>query len=340
MPSLSDIKLAVIGATGKVGVEIAKILQERNYSLHKFFWLASERSHGTVLSINDEKITIQDLSSFDLSTCHACIFSAGAKISKSFAQRAEQAGCWVIDNTSYFRQEPDIALVVPEINFQSIYSTPRRIISNPNCSTIQMVMALAPLEALSPLRRIIVSTYQSVSGAGRRAEEELQNQLRGSTDVVALPRRIAENVIPQIDVFLEDGSTKEEMKMVLETQKILGRKIPVSATCVRVPVVCGHSEAVTFELEDDIPLDVMRKALSSFPGVVVQDALEGYETPLEVVGRDEVFVSRLRKDPSIPHGYQMWVVADNLRKGAALNSLQILDGLLDNDLLKPSSLDT
>lgn len=324
-PMLSSLQIAVVGATGLVGQEFLRLFVERGWDPTQVHWLASERSVGKNLTVGETTVPIEALSSFDFRSVQVAFFTAGGVVSKEWAPRAEQAGCWVVDNTSFFRQQTDIALVIPEINGSELQSTGRKIIANPNCSTIQMLMALAPLEALSPLQRIFVATYQSVSGAGRLAVQEWQNQVLGGSERNHLPRLIEGNVIPQIDVFLPGGSTKEEQKMVLETHKIMRREIPITATCVRVPVFRGHSEAVAFQLRDPIPLEDLVEALASFPGIVVCEDKEHFVTPIEVVGRDEVFVSRLRVDPSVPCGYQMWVVADNLRKGAALNSLQIAE---------------
>lgn len=327
-------KMAVVGATGLVGQEFASILAQRGVSPAQVAWLASSRSSGQTIAFGDRTVTVQPLETFDFKNVQVAFLSAGAEVSKVWAEPIERTPCWVIDNTSFFRMNEDIPLVVPEINAETLKKTSRRLISNPNCSTIQMVVALAPLDLISPLKRIVVSTYQAISGAGRGALNEFLAQERGEEATTnLLPRALFRNLIPQIDSFLDDGSTKEERKMVQETCKIFGREIPVSATCVRVPVIRGHSEAVTFQLQDEVPLEALKEALRQAPGIVFEEAPEAFTTPLEVEGRDEVFVSRLRKDPSVHGGYQMWVVADNLRKGAALNSLQIFEKIVEFGLL-------
>ena len=325
---LSHLRIAVVGATGLVGQEFLRLCIERGIDPSKISWLASDRSAGQALEVDGVKVPIQPLSTFDFHSVQVAFFTAGGKVSEDWAPLAEQAGCWVIDNTSFFRQQEDISLVIPEINGCELKSTRRRIVANPNCSTIQMLMALAPLESLSPIQRVVVSTYQSVSGAGRLAVQEWQAQVHGSRSAEILSHPLEGNVIPKIDVFLPGGGSKEELKMVQETHKIMRRNIPVTATCVRVPVFRGHSEAVAFQLCEPLNVADLVAALNSFPGVVVEEREDHFVTPLDIVGRDEVFVSRLRKDPSVPCGYQMWVVADNLRKGAALNSWQILEELV------------
>lgn len=341
MTNIHQIQWAVVGATGNVGQEFLKILQEKGVSSSHVVALASEKSQGQSLPYGSDSLIVQPLSAYNFTQCDVALFSAGASVSSIYAPQAEAQGCWVIDNTSFFRMHSDIALVVPEINASSIRSTTRRIIANPNCSTIQMLMALAPIHALASLKRVIVSTYQSVSGAGRSAINELATQTQASLQGQPLPpavrfsRPIAGNVIPQIDVFLPDASTKEEWKMVVETQKILCPNLPVAATCVRVPVARGHSESIYFELESDPSLEELEQALRSFPGVVLQNSPDAFLTPLEAAYRDATFVSRLRRDPLVPNAYQMWVVADNIRKGAALNAIQIAQWLADEDLLTP-----
>ncbi|WP_119461689.1 aspartate-semialdehyde dehydrogenase [Rhodospirillaceae bacterium SYSU D60014] len=334
-------KVAVVGATGNVGREILSTLAEREFPATEVVPLASSRSTGIEVSYGeDDVLKVRDLDGFDFKGCDIALFSPGAKVSAVHAPRAAAAGCVVIDNTSQFRMDPEVPLVVPEVNPQDIAGyTRRNIIANPNCSTIQMVVALKPLHDLARIKRVVVATYQSVSGAGKEAMDELFTQTRGIyvNDPIKNERftkQIAFNVIPHIDVFLDDGSTKEEWKMVVETKKILDPSITVSATCVRVPVFIGHAEAVNLEFESPISADEARTALREAPGVTVIDHRvdEGYVTPAECVGEDAVFVSRLREDPTVPDGLSLWVVSDNLRKGAALNAVQIAEHLIKDYL--------
>jgi aspartate-semialdehyde dehydrogenase len=327
-------KVAVVGATGNVGREMLAMLAERAFPVDEIAALASSHSIGKQVSFGeDDVLTIQDLDSYDFAGTDIVLSSPGSKVSAEFAPRAARAGAVVIDNTSQFRMEPDIPLVVSEVNPQAIAQYKKRhIIANPNCSTMQMVVALKPLHDLARIKRIVVATYQSVSGAGRAAMDELFNQTRSIyvNDPMKnehFPKQIAFNVIPQIDVFMEDGSTKEEWKMAVETRKILDPDIAVVATCVRVPVFIGHAEAITVEFEQPISVSAARNALQKAPGVAVVDhrAEEGYVTPAEVAGEDAVFVSRIRRDPTVAHGLSLWVVSDNLRKGAALNAVQIAE---------------
>jgi len=327
-------KVAVVGATGAVGREILKTLAERNFPVSDVIALASGRSAGGEVSFGeDDTLTVQELSKYDFKGTDICLSSAGAKISADFAVGAGKSGCVVIDNTSHFRMDPDVPLIVPEVNPEaiSLYSR-RNIIANPNCSTIQMAVALKPLHDIAKIKRIVVATYQAVSGAGKEAMDELFSQTRAVYVNDAINRevfrkQIAFNLIPQIDVFMEDGSTKEEWKMVVETKKILDPKIKVSATCVRVPVFIGHSEAVNVEFHDSISATEARDALKKAKGVTVIDKHheEGFVTPAECAGEDSVYVSRIREDISVENGLSMWVVADNLRKGAALNAVQIAE---------------
>ena len=335
-------KLAVVGATGAVGREILKILAERNFPVSEVFALASPRSTGQSVSFGDKTILkIRNLETFDFTGVDLALFSPGAAISAVHAPRAAGQGCVVIDNTSQFRMEPDVPLVVPEVNPQALKRFRKRgIIANPNCSTIQMVVALKPLHDLVRIRRVVVSTYQSVSGAGKEGMDELFNQTKGSfvhdqPVMEQFTKPISFNVIPHIDKFMEDGATKEEWKMSVETRKILDPDIQVFATCVRVPVFIGHAEAVSVEFEGPISLAEARAALNKAPGVQLFDKREdaGYITPLDAAGEDEVYVSRLRKDPTVPHGLAFWCVADNLRKGAALNAIQIAEELHKQGLL-------
>lgn len=335
--------VAVVGATGNVGREALSILAERKFPINNIVALASERSAGKNVSFGDTKtLKVEDLATFDFSNTDIAIFSPGASVSKVYAPKAAEQGCVVIDNTSFFRMDPEIPLVVPEVNPEDIaLYTKRGIIANPNCSTIQMVVALKPLHDLAGIKRIVVATYQSVSGAGKEGMDELYDQTKkkyGYEEVTPnkFTKPISFNVIPHIDVFMESGSTKEEWKMVEETKKILDPTIKVSATCVRVPVFVGHAEAVNVEFEDPITEQEARAALEEAPGVVILDRREngGYATPIEVVREDEVYISRLRKDPSIENGLNMWIVADNVRKGAALNAVQIAEVLIRDYLKK------
>jgi aspartate-semialdehyde dehydrogenase len=334
-------KVAVVGATGNVGREILTTLAERDFPADEVAALASSRSIGKEVSFGeDETLKVEGLDTFDFRGTDIVLSSPGARVSAEFAPRAAKAGAIVIDNSSWFRMEPDVPLVVPEVNPQAIAQFQKRgIIANPNCSTIQMVVALKPLHALARIKRVVVATYQSVSGAGRAAMDELFNQTRAIyvNDPLKHERftkQIAFNVIPHCDVFLEDGSTKEEWKMAAETRKILDPDIAVAATCVRVPVFIGHAEAVNVEFERALGEDMARAALQRAPGVAVVDhrADEGYVTPAEAVGEDQVYVSRVRRDPTVPFGLQLWIVADNLRKGAALNAVQIAELLLREHL--------
>jgi aspartate-semialdehyde dehydrogenase len=330
-------KVAVVGATGNVGREMLQTVAERGFPVDEMVALASEKSTGREVSFGeDEVLKVQDLATFDFRGTDIVLSSPGAAVSAVFAPKAAAAGAVVIDNTSHFRMEPDVPLVVPEVNPDAIAGfRERNIIANPNCSTIQMVMALKPLHDLALIKRVVVATYQSVSGAGRSAMDELFDQTKGIYETrppepKLLPKQIAFNVIPHIDSWMEDGSTKEEWKMAVETKKILDPTIEVAATCVRVPVFVGHSEAVNVEFEHEFDLDEAREALADFEGVVVIDdpADGGYVTPIDSVGEFGVFVSRVRRDTTVPSGLSMWVVSDNLRKGAALNAVQIAELLV------------
>jgi aspartate-semialdehyde dehydrogenase len=335
-------KVAVVGATGNVGREMLQTLADREFPVDEVVALASERSVGKDVSFGeDEILKCQDLAKFDFKGCDIGLFSPGAKVSAIHAPRAAKAGCVVIDNTSQFRMDEGVPLVVPEVNREALAGfRERNIIANPNCSTIQMVMALKPLHDLALVRRVVVATYQSVSGAGREAMDELFEQTKGIYETRApepkhFPKQIAFNVIPQVDVFQGDGASKEEWKMAVETKKILDPAIEVAATCVRVPVFVGHALAANVEFEHAISLEAAREALYEFEGVLlVDDPANGeYVTPAECVGEYAVFVSRLRQDPTVPHGLQMWIVADNLRKGAALNAVQIAEALVEEGYL-------
>lgn len=336
-------KVAVIGATGNVGREMLATLAARNFPADEVIALASEKSAGKEVSYGDDDVLkVQDLAKFDFRGVDIALSSPGASVSAEFSPKAAAAGCVVIDNTSYWRMDPDVPLVVPEVNPHAIAGyTKKGIIANPNCSTIQMVVALKPLHELAGIKRVVVATYQSVSGAGKEGMDELFEQTRAIyvNDPITpqkFTKQIAFNVIPHIDVFMDDGYTKEEWKMVVETKKILDPKIKVNATCVRVPVFIGHSEAITIECERDITTEAARAALRAAPGVVVIDHREpgGYVTPVEVAGDDPVYVSRIREDATVDNGLSFWCVSDNLRKGAALNAVQIAEVLVSDYLKK------
>lgn len=337
-------KVAVVGATGNVGREMLETLHDRKFPVREVVALASSRSIGKEVSFGDTKILkVQALEHYDFRDTDIALFSPGSAVSKEYAPKAAAAGCVVIDNTSYFRMEKDIPLVVPEVNPEALGDFRKRnIIANPNCSTIQMVAALKPLHDFATIKRIVVSTYQSVSGAGKEAMDELYDQTKKIyVNQIEAPhkftKRIAFNVIPHIDSFMENGCTKEEWKMMEETKKILGADIKVSATCVRVPVFVGHSESVNVEFEKPITAEQARGILSETEGLIVEDTREdgGYTTPAEAVGEDAVYISRIREDLSAPNCLNLWVVSDNLRKGAALNAVQIAEALIYNYNLKP-----
>ncbi len=334
-------RVAVVGATGAVGREIIKTLAERAFPVDGIMAVASARSAGQEISFGDKQILkVRNLDTFNFKDCDLALFSPGAAISAVHAPRAAAEGCLVIDNTSQFRMEFDVPLVVPEVNPGALSRIRRGIIANPNCSTIQMVVALKPLHDKYQVKRVVVSTYQSVSGAGKDGMDELWAQSRAmyvNDPVTAqeFPKPIAFNVIPHIDKFMDDGSTKEEWKMAVETRKILGPDILVQATCVRVPVFIGHAEAVTVEFHQPVTASDARTLLRDAPGVVVMDTRDdaGYITPIDCAGEDAVFVSRIRKDPTVENGLSFWCVSDNLRKGAALNAVQIAETLVAQGLL-------
>ena len=333
--------IAVLGATGAVGHEILNILAERNFPIKNIYALASKNSAGKEVSFGEKVLKIQDVEKFDFEHANIALFSAGSEVSKHWAPIAGDKGCVVIDNTSCFRMDPNVPLIIPEVNPEALDGfRNKNIIANPNCSTIQMVVALKPLHDLFTIKRVVVSTYQSVSGAGKLAMDELWNQTRKmffneNIKPENFNKRIAFNVIPQIDKFLEDGSTNEEKKMVDETKKILDHTIDVNATCVRVPVFIGHSEAVNVEFESNINIEEIRESLKNAPGISLIDDIENetYITPIECVSDFSVFISRLRIDSTVPNGINMWVVSDNLRKGAALNSIQIAEELLNRKFI-------
>ena len=334
-------KVAVVGATGAVGRELLSTVAERAFPADDVVALASERSAGQKVSFGEnDELKVQNLADFDFRGWDIVLSSPGAKVSAEHSPRAAKAGAVVIDNTSHFRMDPDVPLVVPEVNPEDIAGyAARGIIANPNCSTIQLVVALKPLHELARIKRVVVSTYQSVSGAGKEAMDELFNQTRGiyvnePVRPEIFTKQIAFNVVPHIDTFMEDGSTKEEWKLAAETKKILDPAILVSATCVRVPVFIGHAEAVNLEFESPIEEKEARNALRAQPGITVIDRRleDGYVTPAECAGEDAVYVSRIRSDPTVEHGLSLWVVSDNLRKGAALNAVQIAEALTSDYL--------
>ena len=329
-------RVAVVGATGNVGREMLNILAERQFPVDEIAALASRRSLGTEVSFGEKTLKTKDLDTFDFTGWDIALFAIGSDATKTYAPKAAKSGCVVIDNSSLYRYDPDVPLIVPEVNADAIVGySKKNIIANPNCSTAQMVVALKPLHDRARIKRVVVSTYQSVSGAGKEAIDELWDQTKGmyvpGQEVAPskFTKQIAFNVIPHIDVFMEDGQTKEEWKMVAETKKIVDPKIKVTATCVRVPVFVGHSEAVNIEFEDHLDEDEARDILRESPGILVVDKREdgGYVTPVECVGDYATFISRIRQDPTIDNGLNLWCVSDNLRKGAALNAVQIAEVL-------------
>ena len=335
-------RVVVAGATGNVGREMLNILAEREFPVDEIAALASRRSLGTEVSFGDKTLKTQDLDTFDFTGWDIALFAIGSDATKTYAPKAAKAGCVVIDNSSLYRYDPEIPLVVPEVNAEAVDGyVKKNIIANPNCSTAQMVVALKPLHDRARIKRVVVATYQSVSGAGKEGMDELWDQTKAIYNPVQevppkkFQKQIAFNVIPQIDVFMEDGSTKEEWKMVAETKKIMDPGIKVTATCVRVPVFVGHSEAINIEFEDFLDEDEARDILREAPGVMVIDKREagGYATPVECVGDYATFVSRIRQDSTIENGLNLWCVSDNLRKGAALNAVQIAE-VLGNRCLK------
>jgi aspartate-semialdehyde dehydrogenase len=329
-------RIAVVGATGNVGREMLNILAEREFPITEIVALASRRSLGTEMSFGDKTLKTKDLDAFDFTGWDMALFAVGSDATKAYAPKAAASGCVVIDNSSLYRYDPDVPLIVPEVNADAIIGySKKNIIANPNCSTAQMVVALKPLHDRARIRRVVVSTYQSVSGSGKEGIDELWNQTKGiyvpgqEVKPSVYPKQIAFNVIPHIDVFMEDGTTKEEWKMVAETKKIIDTSIKVTATCVRVPVFVGHSEAINIEFEDFLDEDEARDILREAPGVMVIDKREngGYVTPTECVGDFATFISRIRQDSTIDNGINLWCVSDNLRKGAALNAIQIAETL-------------
>ena len=339
---MKKFNLAVVGATGNVGREIIQILEQRNFPLNSIFFIASERSKGQKIEFNNKEIQVESLSEFDFSKTQIALFSPGSKISEIYVPKAAEAGNIVIDNTSFFRMKEDVPLIVPEVNghlLENFLNSKKKhnIISNPNCSTIQMVVALKPIHDAAIINRIIVSTYQSVSGAGKDGMDELFNQTKNiysnqNFKKDKFTKQIAFNVIPHIDSFTDNGNTKEEEKMINETKKILDPNIKISATCVRVPVFIGHAESINLELDSPLSYTNAKKILSKSNGISVVDHRqdEGYVTPAEVAGEDKVYISRIREDNTIDNGLNIWVVSDNLRKGAALNTVQIAELVIKN----------
>ena len=336
-------KVALVGATGNVGREMLNILDERKFPADEVVALASRRSMGVEVSYGDRTLKCKALEHYDFSDVDICLMSAGGAVSKEWSPKIAAAGAVVIDNSSTWRMDPDVPLIVPEVNAAAVAGfTKKNIIANPNCSTAQLVVALKPLHDKAVIKRVVVSTYQSVSGAGKDAMDELFSQTRAvfvsdPVEPKKFPKRIAFNLIPQIDDFMEDGSTKEEWKMVAETKKILDPKIKLTATCVRVPVFISHSEAVNVEFENPISADEAREILREAPGCLVIDRREpgGYITPHEAAGEDATYISRIRDDPTIDNGLNFWCVSDNLRKGAALNAVQIAEVIVNRGWLKP-----
>jgi aspartate-semialdehyde dehydrogenase len=334
-------KVAVVGATGNVGREMLNILAERNFPADEVVALASRKSAGTECSFGDKTLKVKALDHYDFSDVDICLMSAGGAVSKEWSPKIGAQGAVVIDNSSAWRMDPDVPLIVPEVNADAVAGfTKKNIIANPNCSTAQLVVALKPLHDKATIKRVVVATYQSVSGAGKDAMDELFSQTKsvftlGEIESKKFPKRIAFNLIPQIDLFMEDGYTKEEWKMMMETKKILDPKIKLTATCVRVPVFVGHSEAVDIEFENPISVEEAREVLRNAPGCQVIDKHEpgGYVTPYECVGEDATYISRIREDATVENGLQMWVVSDNLRKGAALNAIQIAEVLIKRKLI-------
>jgi aspartate-semialdehyde dehydrogenase len=335
-------KVAVVGATGNVGREMLEILAERAFPADEVAAVASRRSQGSEVSFGDKTLKARALDHYDFADVDICLMSAGGEVSKEWSPRIAAQGAVVIDNSSAWRYDPDVPLVVPEVNADAVRGFAKKnIVANPNCSTAQLVVALKPLHDAATIRRVVVATYQSVSGAGKDGMDELDRQTKAiyslqEAEQKKFPKRIAFNLIPHIDAFMEDGFTKEEWKMMVETKKILDPKIKLTATCVRVPVFIGHSEAVNVEFERPITAGEAREVLRTAPGVVVVDKREpgGYVTPHEAAGEDATYVSRIREDFTVENGIAFWCVSDNLRKGAALNAVQIAESLVNRGLLQ------
>ncbi len=335
-------KIAVVGATGNVGREMLSILAERAFPADEVVALASRRSQGSEVSYGDKILKTKTLDTYDFSDVDLCLMSAGGEVSKEWSPKIAAQGAVVIDNSSAWRYDQDVPLVVPEVNAEALREIKKGIVANPNCSTAQLVVALKPLHERATIKRVVVATYQSVSGAGKDGMDELDRQTKAlyslqDVEEKKFPKRIAFNLIPHIDVFMEDGYTKEEWKMMVETKKILDPKIKLTATCVRVPVFISHSEAVNVEFENPLSADEARDILRSAPGVLVIDKREpgGYITPHEAAGEDATYISRIREDITVENGLSFWCVSDNLRKGAALNAVQIAEAMANRGLLKP-----
>jgi aspartate-semialdehyde dehydrogenase len=334
-------KVAVVGATGNVGREMLSILAERAFPADEVVALASRRSQGSEVSYGDRILKTKTLDTYDFSDVDLCLMSAGGEVSKEWSPKIAAQGAVVIDNSSAWRYDSDVPLVVPEVNADAVRGMKKGIIANPNCSTAQLVVALKPLHDRATIRRVVVATYQSVSGAGKDGMDELDRQTKAIYSLQDMqqnkfPKRIAFNLIPHIDSFMEDGFTKEEWKMMVETKKILDPKIKLTATCVRVPVFIGHSESVNVEFENPITADEAREILRAAPGIVVVDKREpgGYITPHEAAGEDATYISRIREDSTVENGLAFWCVSDNLRKGAALNAIQIAEALVNRNLIQ------
>ena len=334
-----SINIAVVGATGNVGREMLNILSDKNYDAKNIFAVASERSAGSTVEYGNTELTVEAIDKFDISKVQIALFSAGSDVSKEWAPKFGEKNCVVIDNSSQFRMDDDIPLIVPEVNPEAIQNFKNKnIIANPNCSTIQLVVALKPLHEISKIKKVIVSTYQSVSGAGKAAMDELFDQSKNmfSDEIkenINFTKPIAFNVIPHIGDFVDDGYTKEEIKMTNETKKILDSKINLTATCVRIPVLVSHSESVNIEFEKPFTLEKVTEALNNFEGCKVVDKRSdgGYTTPLEAEGSNLTFISRIREDKSLTNGLNMWIVSDNLLRGAALNAVEIAEKLIENN---------
>ena len=329
--------IVIVGATGNVGRKILEVLEKKELSIDNLYLTASSKSSGKKIIFKGKEYEVSDLESFDFSKVKIAFFSAGGKISKKFAEKAAK-NCLVIDNSSHYRMDPDVPLIVPQVNSDALNNMKKNIIANPNCSTAQLVIALKPLHDLFTIKRVVVSTYQSVSGGGKASMDELIDQTKlvlenKKVNSKNFTKQIAFNIIPHIDVFSDNGYTKEELKMSNETKKILDDKINLTATCVRIPVSVSHSESANIEFEKSFTLDEVRKALDNFEGCKVLDKRidGGYSTPLEAEGRDETFVSRIREDKTVKNGLNLWIVSDNLLRGAALNAVEIAEVLIKND---------
>ena len=329
--------IAIVGATGNVGRKILEVLEKKGLSIDNLYLIASTKSSGKKISFKGKEYQVSDLESFDFSKVKIAFFSAGGKISEQFAEKAAK-NCFVIDNSSSYRMDPEVPLIVPQVNSEDLNNIKKNIIANPNCSTAQLVIALKPLHDLFTIKRVVVSTYQSVSGGGKAPMDELIDQTKmvlnnQKVEPRNFTKQIAFNIIPHIDIFSENGYTKEELKMVNETKKILDDKINLTATCVRIPVLVSHAESVNIEFEKTFTLEEVRKALDKFEGCKVIDerADGGYQTPLEAEGKDETFISRIREDKTLKNGMNLWIVSDNLLRGAALNAVEIAETLIKNN---------